>query len=240
MNQKISSVQSVRDRIARAAERAGRSGEDVTLVAVSKTKPMEDIVAAYEAGIRHFGENRTEELAAKAHALVHLPELQWHFIGQLQSRQCKEVALHAHCFHAVDRMKIAERLSRELGEAGRELPVYIQVNVSGEQSKGGFACAEWEHDDEQLGQFVESVRAIAALPNLKILGLMTMAAFNAPEDELRAVFKRLHGLSERLNAANPDLDAKGLSMGMSGDFEIAIAEGATLVRVGSAIFGGRG
>ncbi|MEN8219991.1 MAG: YggS family pyridoxal phosphate-dependent enzyme [Pseudomonadota bacterium] len=237
MKDKKQLVENVLNRIQQAADRADRSADNVTLVAVSKTQPVEDILAAYQAGIRHFGENRAEELAEKAIQLSHLKDLQWHFIGHLQTRQSKPVAEHAHYFHAVDRVKIAEHLSRQLQELDRTLPVFIEVNVSGEESKGGFNCANWENDQEQRDILLEAVKAIAALPNLSIRGLMTMAPFKAPEDIIRNIFKRLHQLSEWLNAELPELKAKELSMGMSGDFEIAVEEGATHVRVGSAIFG---
>ncbi|VFN04212.1 MAG: hypothetical protein BECKG1743D_GA0114223_108481 [Candidatus Kentron sp. G] len=234
------SVQIIRDRISRAAQRAGRGAEDITLVAVSKTKPIEDIVAAYEAGVRHFGENRTEEFEEKARALTHLVDLKWHFIGHLQTRQSGPVARYAHFFHAVDRIKIAQRLSSQLGEIQRNLPIFIQVNVSGEESKSGFGCKNWKTDDRQVEELLGAIGEIAILPNLEILGLMTMAPFDAQEDTLRDIFRNMAGLSARVQEAFPRLRAQQLSMGMSGDFEIAIEEGATLVRIGSAIFGTRG
>lgn len=239
MEDKQSLIDKVLQHIREAAERAGRTADEVTLVAVSKTRPLEDILAAYEVGVRHFGENRAEEFAQKAAALSHLTDLQWHFIGHLQTRQSKPVADHAHCFHALDRLKIAERLSRQLQEAGRTLPVFIEVNVSGEASKGGFNCADWENDQVQRDAFLQAVQQIVALPNLEVRGLMTMAPFDVGEDEIRSVFRRLHQLSEWLNTELPDLQARQLSMGMSGDFELAVEEGATHVRVGTAIFGVR-
>ena len=124
--------------ISSAAAHSGRSAEEITLVAVSKTKPIEAIVDAYHAGLRHFGENRAHELEQKVGQLTHLPELQWHFIGRLQTRQSLPVASHAAAFHAVDRLKIATRLSSQLSQLNRTLPVFIQVNVSGEESKAGF------------------------------------------------------------------------------------------------------
>ncbi|MEN8220035.1 MAG: YggS family pyridoxal phosphate-dependent enzyme [Pseudomonadota bacterium] len=233
-------VQNVLDRINEAAKRGGRSATNITLVAVSKTKPIEDIVAAYHAGVRHFGENRANELAEKAAALSHLPDIQWHFIGHLQTRQSNPVAEHAHYFHAVDRIKIAERLSTQLQELDRTLPVFIEVNISGEESKGGFKCADWENNQEQRDTISRAMRSIAALPNIQVCGLMTMAPWTAPEATLRDIFSRLRRLSEWLNSHFPEQQATELSMGMSGDFEIAIEEGATCVRVGSAIFGKRG
>lgn len=232
-------VQDIQDSIAQAAQHSGRKAEDITLVAVSKTKPIEDIITAYEAGVRHFGENRSEELTEKAEALSHLTDLKWHFIGHLQSRQSQPISQYAHYFHTVDRTKIAKTLSAQLVELKRDLPVFIQVNVSGEESKGGFACENWATDSQQVDELVNSIKEIDALPNIEVLGLMTMAPFNVPEETLRPIFKNLAGLSARLQEKLPEMSAQQLSMGMSGDFEIAIEEGATLVRIGSAIFGQR-
>lgn len=232
-------IQQVQTRIKQAANEAERAASAITLVAVSKTKPVEAIVAAYDAGQRHFGENRAEELEQKAEALKHLPGIQWHFIGHLQTRQSKAIADYAHYFHAVDRLKIAERLSHQLAERERTLPVYVEVNISGEVSKGGFNCANWEQDSDQRDEFLNAVKSMMALPQLSMSGLMTMAPFNAPEDEIRSIFRRLRELSEWLNRQLSELDAHELSMGMTGDFEIAVEEGASCVRVGTAIFGER-
>nr|VFK16163.1 MAG: hypothetical protein BECKLFY1418C_GA0070996_102122 [Candidatus Kentron sp. LFY] len=233
-------VQTIRDRIARAARRTGRGAQDITLVAVSKTKPIEEIIAAYKAGVRHFGENRTEELEEKARALRHLIDLKWHFVGHLQTRQSRVVADFAHFFHAVDGVKIARRLSSQLEEIQRNLPVFIQVNASGEDSKHGLRCENWEVEPFQMETLFNTIREVATLPNLEILGLMTMAPFHAPEEALRGIFGKMARLSARVQKAFPELAARQLSMGMSGDFEIAIEEGATLVRIGTAIFGTRG
>ena len=146
MNDKQTLVDQTLRRIQAAAERVGRSANEITLVAVSKTKPIEDLIAAYEAGVRHFGENRSEELAEKALKLAHLDDIQWHFIGHLQTRQSQPIVDHADCFHAVDREKIALRLSNQLQGSGRTLPVFIELNVSGEASKGGFPMADWEQN----------------------------------------------------------------------------------------------
>nr|VFK26271.1 MAG: hypothetical protein BECKMB1821G_GA0114241_101947 [Candidatus Kentron sp. MB] len=240
MTNQNQAVQTIRDRIAEAARHTGRSAEDITLVAVSKTKPIEEIVAAYEAGIRHFGENRIEELEEKAQALRHLQDLKWHFIGHLQTRQSQSVAQYAHFFHAVDSIKIAQRLSSQLSEYKRNLPIFIQVNVSGEETKAGFSCKHWKTDAEQRQTLLSAIEEINLLPHLEILGLMTMAPFNAPEEELLDIFRNMAELSKDIQESLPHIPARELSMGMSGDFEIAIREGATVVRIGSAIFGGRG
>ncbi len=232
-------VQAIQQRIAQAAQTAQRNPEDIHLVAVSKRKPIADIVAAYEAGVRDFGENYTDELAEKAQALSHLTDLRWHFIGHLQSRQSLTVAQYAHAFHALDRLKIAERLSSQLGELGRSLPVFIQVNISGEETKSGFECSQWREDATQFTALVKVIKQIAELPNLKIQGLMTMAPFDADEAALHQIFGNLRQLAAQINEQLPQLSLQQLSMGMSQDFEIAIAEGATHVRIGSAIFGAR-
>jgi len=232
-------MQAIQNRIAQAAQGAGRNAEDITLVAVSKTKPIEAIITAYEAGIRHFGENRADELEEKAVALNHLKDLKWHFIGHLQTRQSKPIVRYAHYFHAVDRVKIAQHLSTQLQTLKRNLPVFIQVNVSGEESKSGFKCNDWQKDIQQIETLIQAIKEIATLPNIQILGLMTMAPFNAPEDTLRPIFQNMETLSQYLSEQLSDMTINQLSMGMSGDFEIAIEEGATHVRIGSAIFGKR-
>lgn len=230
------SIQNVLHTIEQTAHRVQRHPHEITLVAVSKTKPLEAILTAYQSGLRHFGENRAQELAYKAQALAHLTDIRWHFIGQLQSRQSKLVAQYAHYFHAVDRLKIAEKLSSHLDH---ELPVFIEVNISGEETKAGFDLKAWETSEEQRRTFLENLQKIKALKHIKIIGLMTMAEFNAPEAAVRSVFQRLKELLTWVNAQLPELKLTELSMGMSGDFKIAIEEGATFVRIGSAIFGAR-
>jgi hypothetical protein len=232
-------VQEVRERIAAAARRAGRDPAAVELVAVSKTKPVADILSVYDAGLRAFGENRTEEFEAKALAITGRPDLRWHFIGHLQTRRSLAVAQHAHWFHAVDRLKIAQRLSGQLDDLGRRLKVFVQVNVSGEASKGGFICNDWQHAPGQLPALTDAVLAVSELPHLELAGLMTMAPLGAEGPRLREIFNRMKQLSVRLNEDLPMLNAPALSMGMSGDYEIAVAAGATHVRIGTAIFGPR-
>lgn len=232
----------VLDRIAAAAKRAGRSAEEVTLVAVTKTWPAETVLAAYEAGMRHFGENRPEELAEKQTAVARIlgpnSGIVWHQIGPAQSRKTGLVAAHADLFHALDRPKIAERLARELGENGRFLPTLLEVNVSGEASKAGFLATDWEQDATQQADLRTMVEKLTALPGLQLRGLMTMAPWHAPDNEIRAVFRRTRALANWLTE-NTATKLSWLSMGMTDDFEIAIEEGATHVRVGRAIFGER-
>lgn len=221
----------VRARMDAAAGRAGRTPDAVTLVAVSKTHPMADIEAAYGAGQRDFGENRLDEFwekveAAKARGLN---EIRWHFIGTFQSRQTSQGIAPFALLHAVDRVKIANRLNRDAGEADCVLQVLLEINVSGEESKHGFAPAAVK----------QALPMLLGLPNLRINGLMTMAPFVADEARLHAVFSALRRTRDELQQMAPDADLRQLSMGMTNDYEAAIAEGATLVRIGSAIFGAR-
>ncbi len=239
MNDQHPALLQLFQRIDAAEQRSQRTPDSVQLIAVSKRKPIEDIVKAYEAGIRDFGENRAEELAEKVQVLQHLTDIRWHFIGQLQSRQSQPVADHACCFHAVDRVKIAERLSKQLVEKNKQLPVFIQVNISGEESKTGFDCAQWEDNTAQQQTLLAAITHIMKLPALQIQGIMMMAPFDIPKEQIRDLFKRTYQLSQWLQQQYPDEKIDQISMGMSGDFEIAIEEGATHIRVGSAIFGAR-
>jgi hypothetical protein len=237
-------VAAVTERIARAAARVSRPAGDVTLVAVTKTWPAEVVLAAYAAGLRHFGENRPEELAWKRPAVESAlgPDsgIVWHLIGTLQSRKTDEAADHADVFHALDRTKIASRLSRRLGENGRRLPVFLEVNVSGEASKSGVACAAWETDATQRAEMRKMVTESRSLPGLDVWGLMTIAPWDAEPDAIRAVFRRTRELAAWLTGDDPERRPLLLSMGMTDDFETAIEEGATHVRVGRALFGERG
>lgn len=243
MNELAERYTAVLNRIAAAAQRVGRSPDEITLVAVTKTWPAETVLAAYEVGMRHFGENRPEELAEKRTAVNAAlgPDngIVWHQIGTLQSRKTGLTAVHADVFHALDRMKIASRLARELGENGRTLPTFLEVNVSGEASKSGFDVSNWEEDATQQAKIRTVVRELVSLPGLPLTGLMTMAPWQVPEDEIRAVFRQTRRLAAWLRQAEPALELADLSMGMTDDFEIAIEEGATHVRVGRALFGSR-
>ena len=237
----------VQERIVSAAQGAGRRPEEVTLVAVTKTWPAEVVVTAYRAGMRHIGENRAEELAGKKIEVESVlgPEsgIVWHAIGALQSRKTNMVADYADIFHALDRLKIANRLSRQLVENGRDednpLPVFLEINISGESSKAGINCSRWEDDASQREALQSITSAVANLPGLKPVGLMTMAPWKVEEHVIRDVFQRTRCLNEWLQNRIPQANLTKLSMGMTDDFEIAIAEGATHVRVGRAIFGAR-
>lgn len=224
-------LSAVRQRIAAAATRVGRAVEAVTLVAVSKTYPIEDVVSAYAAGQRDFGENRVEELWPKVHAAqaLGLHDLRWHLIGTLQSRKTPEAVGPFALIHAVDRLKIAARLSRDALAAGCTMPILLEVNISGEASKHGF------RPDEVLA----SAHELREMGGVQVKGLMTMAPYEAEPEATRPVFRELAALRDQLAAKAPELEWSELSMGMTNDFEIAVEEGATLVRVGSAIFGAR-
>jgi pyridoxal phosphate enzyme (YggS family) len=237
----------VRENIASAAEKVNRQVSDITLVVVTKTWPPDIIEKAYEADIRDFGENRAEELALKK------PEMEnrlgkecgivWHAIGSLQSRKTNDIANYADTFHALDRLKIAQRLSRRLVENGRStqntLPIFLEVNISGEGTKAGIDCSNWEQDSSQRENLRSIAEMVTELPGLTPLGLMTMAPWQVGSQIIRSTFKRTRRLSEWLQTAVPQADWANLSMGMTDDYEIAIEEGATHVRVGRAIFGDR-
>ncbi|MEM7330587.1 MAG: YggS family pyridoxal phosphate-dependent enzyme [Chloroflexota bacterium] len=233
----------VKAKIAQSARAAGRDPEEITLVSVTKTKPASILIEAYEAGLRHFGENRTHELEEKRPFLEKQlgqdSDITWHFIGNLQSRKAKIVADYADIFHAVDRVKIVNRLQARLLENGRQLSVFIEVNTSGEMSKSGVNCTNLLEDATQQAELRNVVQAIEKSPNLTLLGLMTMAPWGAPEEEIRTVFSKTKQCSDWLRNTMNFKRPLQLSMGMTDDYPIAIAEGATHVRVGRAIFGER-
>lgn len=214
-----------------ACQRAGRDPARVRLLPVSKTVPEERIRLAYAAGCRQLGENKVQEAHGKWEAMAtDLPDLRWSIIGHLQSNKAKYVARFASEFHALDRLSLAETLDRRLQQEGRALDVLVQVNTSGEDSKFGLA-PEAVHD---------FVRQLPAFSSLRVRGLMTLALFSSDVERVRQCFVLLRQLREQLRQDAPDgIAMDELSMGMSGDFEIAIEEGATIVRVGQAIFGAR-
>lgn len=219
-------LQAVRARIACAAVQVGRSSASITLLAVSKTVGADVIRVAYNEGQRAFGESYTQEALPKIAALHDL-DLEWHFTGPLQSNKTKSIAQNFAWVHSVDRAKIAQRLSEQRPANLPPLNLCLQVNVSGEESKSGVAPA-------QLAGLASDV---AALPRIKLRGLMAIPAPTGDRDQQRAAFHALRDLFEQLNEQGFALDT--LSMGMSDDLEAAIQEGATIVRVGSAIFGAR-
>jgi PLP dependent protein len=216
----------VRSRIAAAAAGAGRNADSVTLLGVSKGQPAEMIRAAAAAGLTDIGESYLGEALGKMDALGDLP-LTWHFIGRLQANKTRHVAERFGWVHGLDRLKIAERLAAQRPFHAPALNVCLQVNLAGEESKGGAAAAE----------VPDLAAAVAALPRLALRGLMCIPPEETDPRRQREWFARLRALRDSLNAGGLRLDT--LSMGMSGDFEAAIQEGATLVRVGTAIFGSR-
>lgn len=217
----------VRDRIAQAATRAGRDPTEVRLVAVTKAHPVEAVDAALAAGLTDLGENRVGELEAKVSARGR-EAATWHMIGHVQRRKAPRAIRLADLIHSVDSMRLAERLSRVAQDAEVEVAVLAQVNTSGEGSKGGF---------ETTGA-VDQIHRVAELPALSVKGLMTMAPFVNDEDVLGATFSGLREIGERLWAVT-DRVGRELSMGMTNDLEVAIREGSTMVRIGTALFGER-
>jgi PLP dependent protein len=217
----------LRDRVARAAERAGRRAEEITLVAVSKTFPVEAIRAAFHAGLRDFAENRVQEMQAKRTVLADL-DVTWHFIGQLQSNKARLAAQLFDRIDSVDSLSLAQKLDAAAGEIGKRRPVLIEIHVGGEATKSGAGEAD-------LPALAER---IAALPHLDLRGLMTVPPYCEDLERVRPHFRKLRelldGLRHRFGRSYPTL-----SMGMSHDFEVAIEEGATEIRTGTALFGGR-
>lgn len=219
-------IAAVRERIARALQAAGRNAAAVQLLAVSKTRPAADVRAAYAAGCVDFGENYVQEGVEKVQALADLP-LCWHFIGPIQSNKTRAIAEHFDWVHSVDRFKIAQRLSEQRPPELRPLNLCVQLNISAEASKSGVDVA----------QLPELIGALMALPRLRLRGLMAIPAPSDNPVEQRRAFAAVRAEFVRLQERWPQLDT--LSMGMSADLEAAIAEGATIVRVGSDIFGAR-
>lgn len=220
-------LQTIGERLHTAEQRFNRPLNSVQLVAVSKFHSVESIQQAYQAGQRAFGENYVQEMVEKAQVLANYPDLEWHFIGPLQSNKTKLVAETAHWVHTIDRLKIAERLNAQKPVSHPVINVCLQINLSGEDSKSGIA----------FNEVLPLAQQVAQLPHLKLRGLMAIPAPEANFEQQRAVFKPLRECLEYLNTQGFKLDT--LSMGMSDDMAAAIAEGATLVRIGTAIFGQR-
>lgn len=215
----------IQDRMSRAAVRSGRAPEAITLVAVTKTHPLPYLQATLEAGVSVLGESRVQEWLPKVHALASAPiPPEWHFIGHVQTNKAKEVARFADVVHGVDSARLAEALSRRAELEARTLRIFIQVNASGEDTKAGVDPAE----------AADLVAYARSLENLDVIGLMTMAAPSDNSEDARPTFRTLARL-----AARPDISLPALSIGMSDDFEVAIEEGATHVRIGSALYGYR-
>ena len=225
----------VRERIAQAARAAGRDPDGVRLVVVTKGHPFEAVQQAIAAGAELLGENYVEEGVGKQQACGGAAPVQWHMIGHVQSRKARLVCEHFDCLHSLDSLKLARRLDSFAGELGRRLPVLLECNVSGEATKFGWNA--WQSDT--WPELLPALAEVTALPNLSVCGLMTMAPFLEAPEQARPYFRRLRCLQEFLASRLTQVDWVELSMGMSGDFEAAIQEGATLVRIGTAIMGPR-
>ena len=213
-------LKTVNTNIEAACDKAGRAYDSVTLIAVSKTKPNEMVMEAYEAGIRDFGENHVQELVSKIDTLPH--DIRWHMIGHLQTNKVKYIVGRVFMIHSVDTLKLAREISKEAVKKDVVVPVTVEVNIAGEESKFGGSLSEGE----------ELVKEVSELPGIEVRGLMCVAPYTENAEENRVYFRNLKSLADKLGL-------KELSMGMSGDYEVAIEEGATYVRVGSSIFGAR-
>jgi PLP dependent protein len=228
----VENIARVRERIAAAARRAGRNPDEITLMGVSKIFPAESIVEAYAAGLRIFGENRVQEFASKASALRNLPDAEWHLIGHLQTNKAAKAVELFDAIDSVDSVRTAEKLNTSARGLGKTLSVLIEINVGGEPAKSGLAP-----DSDELEQLLLGA---PLWPSLKIRGLMTVPPYTDDPEGSRPHFRQLREIRKRLAARGlPGIDLAVLSMGMSHDFEVAIEEGATCVRVGTAIFGER-
>lgn len=220
----------VRERIAQAAARAGRRPQDVTLVAVSKTHPPQAVREAFAAGLRDFGENRVQEAEAKIESLGDLRAagLRWHLVGHLQSNKAKRAVRIFDCIHSVDGVELGGKLAKASAEEGRSLPALVQVDLGHEASKSGL----------EENQLFDLLTALQAPPALRVVGLMTLPPFQEDPEAVRPFFRRLRELRDQALAQGL-LAGSDLSMGMSHDLEVAVEEGATLLRVGTAVFGER-
>lgn len=224
-------VEAIRARVSEAAARAGRSPDDVTVVAVSKSVSVAAMREAYAGGIRDFGENRAQEARDKFPAFG--DDVRWHFVGRLQTNKVKYIARHCHLLHSLDRLELAQEIHRRATRCQRVLSCLVEVNVAGEATKAGVAPE----------RVLPLVRQLAGLPGLRVVGLMTVAPRVDDPEQVRPVFRRLRQLAEEVGDQCRDLpgvEMRHLSMGMTDDFEVAVEEGATIVRIGRGIFGERG
>ena len=221
-------LEEVREKIRQASQRSGRREEDVTLISVSKTKPVEVLREAYEAGSRDFGENRVQEIMEK---YGQMPEdVRWHMIGHLQKNKVRQVIDKAVLIHSVDTVELAEQIEKDAAKRDLTVDILLEVNVAEEESKFGFRTEEVE----------AAVMKIKEFPHVHIKGLMTIAPFVSNSEDNREVFKKLYQLYVDIRSKNIDnVNMSVLSMGMTGDYEVAVEEGATMIRVGTGIFGAR-
>ncbi len=222
-------LEEVEEKIAKACEHAGRAREEVTLIAVSKTKPIEMLQEIYDEGIRDFGENKVQELTEKYEVMP--KDMKWHMIGHLQRNKVKYIVDKVTLIHSVDSLRLAETISREAEKKGVTVPILIEVNIAGEETKFGLSSKE---------EVISLTEQIAALPNLSVKGLMTVAPPVKDPEENRPFFREIRQLSVDITNKNIDnVSMEILSMGMTNDYTVAIEEGATMVRVGTGIFGAR-
>jgi pyridoxal phosphate enzyme (YggS family) len=227
----IDNLSLVRDRIGRAAARAGRQASDITLVAVTKTVPAGAIIEGIAAGITVIGENRVQEARQKYPAIG--ARTQWHLIGHLQSNKAGKAVELFSLIHSVDSVPLAVELGRRAHSLGKVQDILVEVNTSGEGQKFGIAPG--------TGTVIKVINDIHEIPGIKVLGLMTVGPLTGDQDRIRQAFRTLKGLFDRVRSEKiPNVEMRHLSMGMSGDFEAAVEEGSTMVRIGSAIFGPRG
>ena len=236
----VANLQRVQSNIAAACARAGRDVSDVTLVAVSKTHPASEVLEAVAAGAHHFGENRVEEAEEKIPQVNRASPntLTWHMIGHVQSRKARLIPPLFQLVHSLDSVKLADKFSRLMLEHQGTLDVLLEINVSGEASKSGMLAVGWSKNPPVYDQIVSDIRQILDLPGLKVRGLMTMAPIVADAEQARPVFADLVALRAAL-ASDLNIALPELSMGMTDDYPVAIEEGATIVRIGRAIFGPR-
>ena len=222
-------LESVEEKIQEACKKSGRNREDVTLIAVSKTKPVETLQEAYDLGVRVFGENKVQELTEKYEVMP--KDMKWHMIGHLQRNKVKYIVDKVTLIHSVDSLRLAETISREAEKKGVTVPILIEVNIAGEETKFGLSSKE---------EVISLTEQIAALPNLSVKGLMTVAPPVKDPEENRPFFREIRQLSVDITNKNIDnVSMEILSMGMTNDYTVAIEEGATMVRVGTGIFGAR-
>jgi pyridoxal phosphate enzyme (YggS family) len=223
------------DQIATAARMSGRKPEEIKLVVVTKSQPVEVVQAAIEAGVRILGENYPEEGVTKIQSMASQSGVEWHMIGHVQSRKARLVTEYFELLHSLDSLKLAQRLSRFAAEQDHILPVLLEFNVGGEETKSG-----WDASDNALWhKFLPDIHSILDLPNLRVRGLMTMPPLGTDPQDSRRFFQQLRQLRDHLASLHPDKEWGELSMGTSADFTVAVEEGATYVRVGTAIVGAR-
>ncbi len=224
----VEQLKQVEQNILQACKRAGRKREEVTLIAVSKTKPIEMLQEAYDAGVREFGENKVQELCRKMEELP--KDIHWHMIGHLQTNKVKSIVGKTALIHSVDSLHLAEEIQKQAVKSQITVPILIEVNIANEESKFGIRAEET----------IELAKSIAKLDHLRIEGLMTIAPYVENAEANRLYFRQVRQLSVDINNQNIDnVNIKELSMGMTGDYMVAIEEGATIVRVGTGIFGER-